>query len=119
MSQVIRVSVDPKVLVVGQDPRFISGFVVLPAGGSAQNNLTVDITGLGQVSAIAAIYLQTQQYYNSDLNFTDQFALQVISVDQQVPQTTIRVRVRRVDMDSGWGQQLRISILVIDPQRAR
>jgi hypothetical protein len=53
------------------------------------------------------------------LNFTDQFALQVISVDQQVPQTTIRVRVRRVDMDSGWGQQLRISILVIDPQRAR
>jgi len=116
MAQVIRATVDPRVLVNGQDPRFFSGYVLLP-GGSPQNNLTVDITGMGKVSAIAAIYLQAQQFQNSDLNYTDEFALQVISVDQQVPQTTIRVRVRRVDQDSGWGQQLRISILVIDPTR--
>jgi hypothetical protein len=117
MADVIKVTVDPRVLVNGTDPRFFSGYVLLPGGGSPQNNLTVDITGLGKVSDIAAIYLQTQQFQNADLNYSDQFALQVISVDQQVPQTTIRVRVRRLDQDSGWAQQLRISILVIDPTR--
>ncbi len=117
MAQVISVSVDPHVLVDGQDPRFFSGYVLLPGGGSPENNLTVDITGLGKVSEIAAIYLQTQQFQNSDLNYEDQFASQVISVDQQVPQTTVRVRVRRIDQNSGWAQQLRISILVIDPTR--
>ena len=117
MAQVIRVSVDPRVLVNGQDPRFFSGYALLPGGGSPENNLTVDITGLGKVSEIASIYLQTQQFQNGDLDYKDQFALQVISVDQQVPQTTIRVRVRRIDQDTGWGQQLRISVLVIDPTR--
>jgi hypothetical protein len=117
MAQVISVSVDPRVLVNGQDPRFFSGYVLLPGRGSPENNLTVDITGLGKVSEIASIYLQTQQFQNSDLDYEDQFALQVISVDQQVPQTTIRVRVRRIDQDTGWGQQLRISVLVIDPTR--
>jgi hypothetical protein len=117
MPQVFRVSVDPRVLVNGKDPRFFSGYVLLPGGGSPENNLTVDITGLGKVSDIASIYLQTQQFQNSDLGYRDQFALQVISVDQQVPQTTIRVRVRRLDQDTGWAQQLRISILVIDPTR--
>ena len=117
MDQPVKVSVDPRVLVNGQDPRFFSGYVLLPGGGSPENNLSVDITGLGKVSDIAAIYLQTQQFQNADLNYQDEFALQVISVDQQVPQTTIRVRVRRLDQDSGWAQQLRISILVIDPTR--
>ena len=117
MAQVFRVSVDPRVLVNGTDHRFISGYVLLPGGGSPENNLTVDITGLGKVSDIAAIYLQTQQFQNADLNYHDQFALQVVSVDQQVPQTTIRIRVRRLDQDSGWAQQLRISILVVDPTR--
>lgn len=117
MADVIKVTVDPRVLVNGKDPRFFSGYVLLPGGGSPQNNLTVDITGLGKVSDIAAIYLQTQQFQNADLGYRDQFALQVISVDQQVPQTTIRVRVRRLDQDTGWAQQLRISILVIDPTR--
>ena len=117
MAQVFSVSVDPRVLVNGQDPRFFSGYVLLPGGGSLENNLTVDITGLGKVSDIAAIYLQTQQFQNSDLGYNDQFAVQVVSVDQQVPQTTIRVRVRRIDQNSGWAQQLRISILVIDPTR--
>jgi hypothetical protein len=49
----------------------------------------------------SCIYLQTQQFQNIDLDYKDQFALQVISVDQQVPQTTIRVRVRRLDQDTG------------------
>ena len=117
MAQVIRATVDPRVLVNGQDPHFFSGYVLLPGGGSPENNLTVDITGMGKVSDIAAIYLQTQQFQNSDLSYNDQFALQVVSVDQQVPQTTIRVRVRRLDQNTGWAQQLRISILVIDPTR--
>ena len=117
MADVFRVTVDPRVLVNGTDHRFFSGYVLLPGGGSPENNLTVDITGLGKVSDIAAIYLQTQQFQNADLNYRDQFALQVVSVDQQVPQTTIRVRVRRLDQDSGWAQQLRISILVVDPTR--
>ena len=116
MADVIRVSVDPHVLVNGTDHRFISGYVILP-GIIPENDLTVDITGLGKVSDIAAIYLQTQQFQNADLDYNDQFALQVVSVDQQVPQTTIRVRVRRLDQDTGWAQQLRISILVVDPTR--
>jgi len=117
MPQTINVNVDPRVLVNGKDPRFFSGYVLLPGGGSPENGLTVDITGLGKVSDIASIYLQTQQFQNAELNYKDQFVLQVISVDQQVPQTTIRVRVRRVDQDTGWAQQLRISILVVDPTR--
>lgn len=72
---------------------------------------------IAKVSEIASIYLQAQQFQNSDLDYKDQYALQVISVDQQVPQTTIRVRVRRLDQNTGWAQQLRISILVIDPTR--
>jgi hypothetical protein len=116
MAEVISVSVDPRVLVNGNDTRFISGYVLLP-GPIQENNLTVDITGLGKVSDIAAIYLQTQQFQNADLNYNDQFALQVVSVDQQVPQTTVRVRVRRIDQDTGWAQQLRISIQVVDPTR--
>ena len=116
MAQVINVSVDPRVQVNGTDHRFISGYVLLP-GVIQENDLTVDITGLGKISDIAAIYLQTQQFQNADLDYQDQFALQVVSVDQQVPQTTIRLRVHRVDQDTGWAQQLRISILVVDPTR--
>jgi hypothetical protein len=114
MAQVINVNIDPRVLVNGTDHRFISGYVLLP-GPIQENDLTVDVTGLGKVSDIAAIYLQTQQFQNADLGYRDQFALQVVSVDQQVPQTTIRVRVRRLDQDTGWAQQLRISVLVVDP----
>src|ERR1700726_3848651 len=117
MPQVFRVSVDPRVLVNGKDPRFFSGYVLLPGGGTPENDLTVDITGLGKVSDIASIYLQTQQFQNADLGHKDQFALQVISVDQQVPQTTIRVRVRRLGQNTGWAHRLRISILLIDPTR--
>ena len=116
MAQVISVSIDSRVLVNGTDHRFISGYVLLP-GIIQENDLTVDITGLGKVSDIAAIYLQTQQFQNADLGYRDQFVLQVVSVDQQLPQTTIRVRVRRIDQDTGWAQQLRISILVVDPTR--
>jgi len=61
------------------------------------------------------VFLQARQNSNQNLDFgwTDQFCLQVIETARDF----VRFRVRRMDdgtSSSGWGQNLRVDIFVID-----
>jgi len=47
---------------------------------------------------------------NQNLGWSDEFAVQVVTTST----TEIRVLVRRLDVNSGWGQNLRLDFLIID-----
>jgi hypothetical protein len=60
-----------------------------------------------------AVLCQARQSDNNDRGFTDQFVIQVIETARDF----IRIRIRRIDdgtSASGWGQNLRVDILVIE-----
>jgi hypothetical protein len=47
---------------------------------------------------------------SQDFGFPDQFSVQVI--DTSV--TQLLVRIQRLDCESGWGQELRLDIFIVD-----
>jgi hypothetical protein len=47
---------------------------------------------------------------NLDFGFPDQFAVQVIDTSA----TQLLVRILRLDSNSGWGQELRLDIFIVD-----
>jgi hypothetical protein len=87
---------------------FLLGFIEIP--GQPSNNVTVDITipGLPGSPPIPSIFCQVGQAIGEELNYSDQFAVQVIKSDT----TTIRIRVRHLDRNAGWKQSLRITLLI-------
>jgi hypothetical protein len=56
------------------------------------------------------VLVQPRQGDNQDLNFPDQFSVQVITTSRN----NIMCAVRRIDSDSGWGQNLRLDLFVVD-----
>jgi hypothetical protein len=81
------------------------------AGSSTTNQKTVVIGNLSLTTPVpACIQIQPRQSENSDQGFPDQFAVQVIETGTD----HIRVRIRRLDSTSGWGQNLRLDVLVFD-----
>lgn len=83
--------------------------VTLPP--SASQDLLVAVQGLNLTTATPAVVLvQPRQAVNQNLGWSDEYAVQVITTSK----TEIQVLVRRLDLNSGWGQNLRLDILIID-----
>ena len=55
------------------------------------------------------IFLQARQSVNEDFGYPDEFALQVI----QTYLDTVTFRVKRLDGNGGWGQDLQVDILIV------
>ena len=80
-------------------------------GSSSTQDFILTITGLHlTTNSPAAISCQPRQNWNYDYGFSDQFACQVVTTawDHMV------VRVRRLDANGGWGQDLRLDLIIFD-----
>lgn len=81
------------------------------AGSSSTQDLLLTITGLQLTTDTpAVVLLQTRQSANQNFGYTDEFAVQVIDTSE----TELLVRIQRVDSNSGWGQDLRLDIFIVD-----
>jgi hypothetical protein len=98
----------PAVVIPGLG-NFVNTFAI--AGSSTANELTLTITGFRlTVPQPATILVQPRQSDNRELEFPDEFAVQVI----ETATDRIVVRIKRLDEGGGWGQLLRLDILIID-----
>jgi hypothetical protein len=83
-------------------------------GGSASWDVIWKLTGWSLSTSTPSVVLcQARQSDNIDHGWTDQFCIQVIETAPDF----VRVRVRRFDNGtggSGWGQNLRLDVLVIE-----
>jgi hypothetical protein len=81
------------------------------AGPSQTQQLLLTISGLNLRTATPAVVLmQPRQSVSQDFGFPDQFSVQVIDTSA----TQLLVRIQRLDSDSGWGQELRLDIFIVD-----
>jgi len=108
--------------IVAQQASGLTPFAFVPGLGKVVNTFAVigrsntnerDFTVTGfQLSTAnpATVLLQARQSDNRVLGFHDVFALQVVetAVDHLV------IHVKRLDNPGGWGQDLRVDILIID-----
>ena len=85
--------------------------VIAFVGSSPTNEKTFIIRGFNPfaTSVPATIQIQPRQSDNHEHGFPDEFAVQVIETDTD----HIRVRIKRLDGTGGWGQNLRLDILII------
>jgi hypothetical protein len=110
--------------VLSTNDGFISGFIEIPGPQSA-NNLTIetfaDLAGSIPVNPSFPALFHVRQSNFSDLTdsgFRDQFSTQLIQYLDRIggPQgqqaIILLIRLRRLDQDSGWGQSLRIDVLL-------
>ena len=80
-------------------------------GPSNTQELTVTITGFNLTTDVpAAVVCQPRQNANQDFQFPDIFGVQVVTTSA----TQIVVRISRLDAAGGWGQDLRLDILIFD-----
>ena len=78
---------------------------------NATQELVVVVQGLNLTTNTPTVVLvQPRQAVNQNLGWSDEFAVQVVTTST----TEIRVLVRRLDVNSGWGQNLRLDFLIID-----
>lgn len=81
------------------------------AGASPAQTLLLTVAGLHLTTNTPAVVLvQTRQGVNQNLGYSDTFAVQVISTST----TQIVVQIRRIDTNTGWGQNLRLDMLIVD-----
>ena len=112
-----------RVFSLGQQASEVEGHAVVPGlgnvtatsvtlqQGSSGQELLVVIQGLNLTTATPTVVLvQTRQSVNQNQGFSDEFVTQVITTSK----TEIQVLVRRVDANSGWGQHLRLDLLIVD-----
>jgi hypothetical protein len=111
---------DMRVYPVGQPPAGVApraatlGNVVATwclAGSSPSQQLTLNIIGFAlTTNTPSTVLVQPRQSDNQDHNYPDEFAVQVITTSA----TEMLVRIRRLDSNSGWGQDLRLDIFIVD-----
>jgi hypothetical protein len=78
---------------------------------SASQDMLVVVSGLNLTTNTPRVVLvQPRQAVNQNLGWSDEYAVQVITTSK----TEIRVLVRRLDVNSGWGQNLRLDFLIVD-----
>jgi hypothetical protein len=78
---------------------------------SASQELLVVVTGLSLTTATPAVVLvQPRQAVNQNMGWSDEYAVQVITTSK----TQIQLLVRRLDLNSGWGQNLRLDLFIVD-----
>jgi hypothetical protein len=109
----------PEVVAAVQLPRaavgpsaagqFHWGFVL---AGSSGGDMVLKATGWNFGTPIPMVVIcQARQSDNLDHGWSDQFGLQVIETGRDF----VRVRIRRLDNNgSGWGQNLRIDMFIIE-----
>ena len=74
-------------------------------------DLVLTIGGLNLTTDTPTVVItQPRQGANQDFGYPDQFGVQVISTGK----TWLMVKIRRLDSKSGWGQNLRLDVLIID-----
>jgi hypothetical protein len=95
-------------------------------GSSAYQQLTVDVSGLNfaysnrysgyAYSHPSSIVCQLRQYDNYEYYYPDIFGCQVIETYYSYADYSdhIRFRIRRLDLASGWGQNLRLDFVVFE-----
>ena len=113
---------DVRLLSLGQRTGGAEALVAVPGLGnvtatsvtlppSPSQNLFAVINGLSLTTNTPAVVLiHPRQSLNQNKGWSDEFATQVITTST----TEIQVLVRRLDANSGWGQNLRLDILIID-----
>ena len=112
-----------RVFSLGQQASEVEGHAVVPGlgnvtattvtvpQGSPGQELLVVVQGLNLTTATPTVVLvQTRQSVNQNQGFSDEFVTQVLTTSK----TEIQVLVRRVDANSGWGQHLRLDLLIVD-----
>jgi hypothetical protein len=83
-------------------------------GSSTANNRTYTLGGFSLTTdGPWVVLIQPRQIANQELGYSDQFAVQVI----RTARNAIVCRVRRLDVNSGWGQEVRLDLFVVE-QRA-
>jgi hypothetical protein len=83
--------------------------VTVPPSSSQQ--LLVIVKGLSLTTNTPAVVLvQPRQAVNQNMGWADEYAVQVITTSK----TEIQVLVRRLDLNSGWGQSLRLDFFIVD-----
>jgi len=113
---------DVRVLSLGQRAGEAEALAAVPGLGnvtatsvtvspSASQQLLVVVKGLNLTTSTPAVVLvQPRQSVNQNMGWSDEFAVQVITTST----TEIQVLVRRVDANSGWGQNLRLDFFIVD-----
>jgi hypothetical protein len=80
-------------------------------GSCPTNCLKLTISGLSlRTSSPAVVLLQPRQGENQDFGYPDEFAVQLITTAAD----SLQVLIKRLDSGSGWGQNLRLDILIFD-----
>ena len=98
----------PAVFVPGLG-NVVSTFV--DVGSSGTQELTFTITGFSLTTDVpAAVVCQPRQNVNNDFGFPDTFGVTVITTSA----SQIVVRITRLDEASGWGQDLRLDMIIFD-----
>jgi hypothetical protein len=78
---------------------------------STSQELVVVIQGLNLTTDTPTVVLvQPRQAVNQNKGYSDEYAVQVITTSK----TEIQVLVRRLDLNSGWGQNLRLDLFIVD-----
>jgi hypothetical protein len=89
----------------------VNGYVEAGSSNSYEKTLTITSLGLS-TDTPTTVLLQPRQFTNQEFNFSDEFVVMVITTarDQMV------VRIRRVDVagGGGWGQDLRLDVLIVE-----
>ena len=114
---------DARVFPLGQQASQVEGHAVVPGlgnvtattvtlqQGSQGQELMVVVQGLNLTTATPTVVLvQPRQSVNQNQGFSDEFVTQVITTSKN----EIQVLVRRVDANTGWGQHLRLDLLIVD-----
>jgi len=114
---------DARVFPLGQQPSQVEEHAVVPGlgnvtattvtvqQGSPGQELLVVVQGLNLTTATPTVVLvQPRQSVNQNQGFSDEFVTQVITTSKN----EIQVLVRRVDANTGWGQHLRLDLLIVD-----
>jgi len=78
---------------------------------NASQQLVVVVKGLNLTTDTPTVVLvQPRQAVNQNMGWSDEYAVQVITTSK----TEIQVLVRRLDLNSGWGQNLRLDLFIVD-----
>jgi hypothetical protein len=78
---------------------------------SASQQMLVVVKGLSLTTATPAVVLvQPRQAVNQNMGWSDEYAVQVITTSK----TELQLLVRRLDLNSGWGQNLRLDLFIVD-----
>ena len=113
---------DVRVLSLGQRAGGVEAHAVVPGLGnvtatsvtippSPGQQMLVAVKGLSLTTGTPTVVLvQPRQAVNQDMSWPDEYAVQVITT----PKTEIQVLVRRLDLSSGWGQNLRLDLFIVN-----